>query len=165
MVEIRRGNLIEARTEALVNTVNCWGYMGKGVALQFKKAFPANFEAYRRACRSRSVELGKMFVFETGSHLNPKYIINFPTKRHWRAKSRLADIRAGLEDLVATARRLGLASLALPPLGCGLGGLDWDEVRPIIAAAFADFPELAVALYEPLGAHYPRSMPVRTTRP
>lgn len=89
MIEIKKGNLIRSDVEALVNTVNCFGYMGKGVALQFKQAFPENFTAYQQACKAKEVRPGKMFVFNTGSMINPKYIINFPTKRHWRGKSQL----------------------------------------------------------------------------
>lgn len=165
MIDVREGNLLEANTEALVNTVNCVGYMGKGIALQFKRAFPENFKAYERACRAGEVEPGKMFVFETASMVNPRYIINFPTKQHWRARSKLADIRTGLVDLVETVRRRGIRSLAVPPLGCGLGGLDWRDVRPLIESAFADLPEVDVALFGPAGAPDPRTMPVGTKRP
>lgn len=141
-----------ADAEALVNTVNCVGYMGKGVALQFKKAFPGNFAAYQKACRAQQVQPGRMFVFETGSMLNPRYIINFPTKRHWRGKSRYADIEAGLCALVSEVRNLAIRSIALPPLGCGLGGLDWKRVRPMIEAAFAGAPDVRVMLFAPAGA-------------
>ncbi len=165
MIKVREGNLLEANTEALVNTVNCVGYMGKGIALQFKRAFPENFKAYERACRAGEVEPGKMLVFETGSMVNPRYILNFPTKQHWRARSDLADIRSGLVDLVETVRRLGIRSLAVPPLGCGLGGLDWRDVRPLIESAFADLPAVDVALFAPAGAPDPRTMPVGTKRP
>ena len=138
MIEHTQGNLLSADAEALVNTVNCVGYMGKGIALQFKQAFPGNFKAYQRACKAEEVQPGRMFVFETGGLVNPRYIINFPTKRHWRGNSRMADIESGLEDLVAAVRRLGIRSIAIPPLGSGLGGLDWQQVRPRIEAAFAD---------------------------
>lgn len=165
MITITRGNLIEADTEALVNTVNCVGYMGKGIALQFKKAFPENFKAYQRACRTDEVQPGAMCVFPTGSMLNPKYIINFPTKRHWRGKSRIEDIQSGLRGLVATIRDLGITSVAVPPLGCGLGGLEWDEVRSLIENSFVDLPEVGVLLFEPAGAPDASDMPVRTKRP
>jgi len=151
MVEITRGNLLTADAEALVNTVNCVGYMGKGIALQFKKAFPENFTAYQKACRAGLVQPGKMFTFETGSMLRPRYIINFPTKRHWRGKSRYEDIEAGLRTLVSDVKRLRIRSIAVPPLGCGLGGLDWKKVRPMIEAAFAEVPDVRVMLFEPGG--------------
>ena len=165
MIEITRGNLIEAKYEALVNTVNCVGYMGKGIALQFKKAFPENFKAYERACRAKEVCPGTMFVFETGSMFNPKYIINFPTKRNWRGKSRLEDIEVGLQSLVQELRKLRILSVAVPPLGCGHGGLDWETVRPMIEKAFAELPEVRFLLFEPSGAPEARAMPVRTQRP
>jgi len=165
MIEHTQGNLLSADAEALVNTVNCVGYMGKGIALQFKQAFPGNFKAYQRACKAEEVQPGRMFVFETGGLVNPRYIINFPTKRHWRGNSRVADIESGLEDLVAAVRRLGIRSIAIPPLGSGLGGLDWQQVRPRIEAAFADLPDVHVLLYEPKGAPVASRMPVGTSRP
>lgn len=151
-VEITRGNIVEARTEALVNTVNCVGYMGRGIALQFKRAFPRNFAAYSAACRRGEVEPGRMMIHATGLLDTPRYILNFPTKRHWRGKSRLADINSGLIALVDDVERLGIRSIAVPALGCGLGGLDWEEVRPRIEAAFAKLPQVDVRLYEPAGA-------------
>jgi len=165
MIEITRGNLLEAETEAIVNTVNCVGYMGKGIALQFKQAFPDNFTAYQKACKAGRVRPGQMFVHETGLMFNPKYIINFPTKRHWRGKSKLEDIRSGLAALVEDVRRLGIRSIAVPPLGCGLGGLDWQTVRRKIEEVFAQVPEVRVLLYAPVGTPDANKMPVRTARP
>ena len=165
MVELTRGNILEAETEALVNTVNCVGFMGKGIALQFKKAYPDNFEAYRKACAAGEVQPGRMHIFELSSMLNPKFVINFPTKRDWRANSCYEDIEAGLKALVSDIRRLCIQSIAVPPLGCGLGGLDWSRVRPMIESAFAELPKVRVLLYEPVGAPEACKMPVRTTRP
>jgi O-acetyl-ADP-ribose deacetylase (regulator of RNase III) len=165
VISLTRGNLIEANVEALVNTVNCEGFMGKGIALQFKQAFPENYEFYRRACRAGEVTPGRMLVFETGSLVNPKYIINFPTKRTWRARSRLEDIAAGLRALVEELRRLRIRDVAVPPLGCGLGGLDWKQVRPLIEDSLSQLPELHVQLFEPAGAPAAADMPVRTPRP
>lgn len=165
MIRLTQGNLLEAEAEALVNTVNCVGFMGKGIALQFKQAFPENFEAYQRACRAEEVQPGRMFVFETGMMMNPRYIINFPTKRHWKGNSRLEDIESGLEALVEEVRRLGIRSIAVPPLGCGLGGLDWATVRPLIERAFAALPEVEVLLFAPTGAPEAQAMPVRTEPP
>src|SRR5207245_1853241 len=102
--------------DALVNTVNCVGFMGKGIALQFKQAFPDNNTAYERACKAEEVQPGRMFIFETRSMIGPKYIINFPTKRHWRGKSRIADIEAGLKALIKDVQRLDIKSVAVPPL-------------------------------------------------
>jgi O-acetyl-ADP-ribose deacetylase (regulator of RNase III) len=152
MMEMTRGDILTAQVEALVNTVNCVGVMGRGIALQVKNAFPANYAAYETACRTGSVEPGRMFVFETGQFTNPRYIINFPTKRHWRGKSRLEDIETGLQALVSEVKRLGIRSIAIPPLGCGLGGLDWNEVRPRIEAALSEIPHVRALVYEPVGA-------------
>jgi O-acetyl-ADP-ribose deacetylase (regulator of RNase III) len=165
MIDITRGNLLIAETEALVNTVNCVGYMGKGIALQFKQAFPANFKDYEVACAADKVAPGRMFVHDNGGLVNPRWIINFPTKRDWRGKSRLEDIASGLKALVADVQRLGIRSIAVPPLGCGLGGLDWAVVRPMIEDAFAALPDVKVLLFEPAGAPSAQSMPVRTKRP
>jgi O-acetyl-ADP-ribose deacetylase (regulator of RNase III) len=165
MIEEAHGNLLKTDADALVNTVNCVGYMGKGIALQFKQAFPDNFKAYERACKAGEIQPGRMFIFETGLMMNPKYIINFPTKRHWRGKSRIGDIKAGLAELVGEVKRLGIRSIAVPPLGCGNGGLDWAVVRPLIAEALDVLPDVRVLLFAPRGAPDAKSMPVRTKRP
>ena len=165
MIEITRGNILEADAEALVNTVNCVGFMGKGIALQFKKAFPENFKAYERACRAEEVHPGRMFIHPTNLLVNPKFIINFPTKRHWRGKSRLGDVDAGLKALVREVEKLEIRSVAVPPLGCGLGGLKWATVRPMIEKAFAGAPNVQVLLFEPVGTPAAKAMPVRTQKP
>lgn len=165
MIRTATGNLLQADAEALVNTVNCDGFMGKGIALQFKQAWPENFDAYAKACRAKEVRPGQMFVWETGRMVNPRYIINFPTKRHWRGKALIEDIRSGLRALIADVRRLGIRSIALPPLGCGNGGLDWQDVRPLIESAFAELPDTQVQLFSPLGAPEAKTMPVNTRRP
>ncbi len=152
MIEPMRGNLLEADAEALVNTVNCVGVMGKGIALQFKQAFPDNFARYAKACKEKRVRPGRVLVVETGAALNPKYIVNFPTKRHWKGGSKMEDVETGLVDLVAEVRRLDIRTIAVPPLGAGLGGLHWPEVRERIAAAFAELPDVRVLLFEPEGA-------------
>ncbi|MBI2856759.1 MAG: macro domain-containing protein [Chloroflexi bacterium] len=165
MIQITRGNIVKADAEALVNTVNTVGFMGKGIALQFKKAFPENFRAYQRACNAGQVRPGHMFVYETGSLVNPKFIINFPTKRHWRGNSRLEDIQSGLRALIQEVRDRHIVSIAIPPLGCGNGGLEWRVVRPMIETAFAETPHVHVQLYEPVGAPTAQSMPIGTARP
>src|SRR4051812_4898298 len=129
MIEFTTGDILKADVEALVNTVNCVGIMGRGVALQFKNSFPANFKAYSAACAREEVQPGGMFVFETGYLSGPKYIINFPTKRHWRGKSRIEDIDSGLVSLVREIKERSIKSVALPPIGSGLGGLEWTQVR------------------------------------
>jgi O-acetyl-ADP-ribose deacetylase (regulator of RNase III) len=164
MLEFVTGNLFEADVEALVNTVNTKGVMGKGVALQFKRAFPANFKAYRAACAAGQVRLGRMFVYDTRELGRPRYIINFPTKDHWRSRSRLADIDSGLEDLRRVLTELEIDSVALPPLGCGLGGLRWSDVRPRIERALVDLPA-RVVVFEPDGAPAPERMADARERP
>lgn len=148
MIEYVTGNLLEADVEALVNTVNTEGVMGKGVALQFRRAFPANYDAYRAACAREEVEIGRMFVYDMGRFDGPRWIINFPTKRHWRSKSRLGDIEAGLRDLRRVVDELDINSVAIPALGAGLGGLPWSEVRERIEAALGDMP-VRVLVYPP----------------
>jgi O-acetyl-ADP-ribose deacetylase (regulator of RNase III) len=165
MIHKVTGNLLKADAEALVNTVNCVGFMGKGIALQFKQAWPENFEAYAKACKAGDVRPGQMFIWETGRMVDPKFIINFPTKRDWRGKSRITDIKSGLEALIANVRRLGIRSIAVPPLGCGNGGLNWRDVRPLIEEAFAELPEVSVLLYSPEGAPEAKGMPVNTVKP
>jgi O-acetyl-ADP-ribose deacetylase (regulator of RNase III) len=165
MIEHVSGNLLEADAEALVNTVNTVGIMGKGIALQFRQAYPENYEAYRSACELGEVELGRMFVFHTGELSNPRHIVNFPTKRHWKGKSNLADIEAGLTALVKWVRTERIRSIAVPPLGCGNGGLNWDDVRPRIEEAFAAVPETRVLVYAPAGVPAAEQMPVATKTP
>lgn len=149
MIEFRIGDILQANVEALVNTVNCVGIMGRGIALQFKNQFPDNFKAYRAACTREEVRPGRMFVFETHTLTNPKYIINFPTKRHWKGKSRMEDIDSGLRALKEEIRERGIRSIAIPPLGSGLGGLDWDKVRPRIETALRSLDGVAILVFEP----------------
>jgi O-acetyl-ADP-ribose deacetylase (regulator of RNase III) len=151
MIEFKSGDLLAEPAEALVNTVNCVGVMGRGVALQFRKAWPANFRAYAAACEREEVQPGRMFVFDTGDLTPPRYIINFPTTRHWRGKSRMEDIEAGLAGLVTEIERRRIRSIALPPLGAGLGGLPWDEVRQRIENALGALNDVAVVVFEPRG--------------
>jgi O-acetyl-ADP-ribose deacetylase (regulator of RNase III) len=165
MIELKKGNLLDSDAEALVNTVNAVGVMGKGIALQFKQGFPENFRAYEAACRRGLVQPGRMFVFHTNTLQNPRIIINFPTKRHWKGKSRMDDIESGLADLVEVIQREGIKSIAVPPLGCGNGGLKWSEVRPRIEKALENLPGVTVYLYQPVGAPKPADMKVATARP
>lgn len=151
MIEFKTGNILEANVDALVNTVNCVGIMGRGIALQFKNMFPDNFKAYAAACNRNEVQPGKMFVFETGE-FSPRYIINFPTKRHWKGKSRVEDIEAGLIDLVRVINHRNIRSIAIPPLGAGLGGLDWSDIRPRIVTALEQVASVSATIYEPSGA-------------
>jgi O-acetyl-ADP-ribose deacetylase (regulator of RNase III) len=163
MLEYRVGDIIGEDAEALVNSVNCVGVMGRGIALQFKQAFPENFKAYEAACRRGEMQPGRMFVFPTGQLTNPRYIINFPTKRHWRGKSRLEDIETGLEALVGEIRNREIRSIAIPPLGSGLGGLKWSEVKPRIEEALTELEGVRVVVFEPRAAD--TSIPIRGEAP
>ncbi|MBI5508267.1 MAG: macro domain-containing protein [Deltaproteobacteria bacterium] len=158
MIEYVKGDILRASADALVNTVNCVGIMGRGIALQFKQAFPANFEAYKAACARKEVLPGRMMVFATGRLTGLKYIINFPTKRHWRGKSRMEDIELGLTALAKEIADRKIASVAVPPLGCGLGGLDWREVRAKIEAVLGKVEGVRVIVFEPSGAPDARVM-------
>lgn len=149
-IELKTGDIFKADADAIVNTVNCVGIMGRGIALQFKNAYPANFNAYKAACDAEQVQPGRMFVFETGK-FTPRFIINFPTKRHWKGKSRIEDIEAGLIALAEEIKSRGIKSVAIPPLGAGLGGLDWDHVLPRIKMALQDIPNVNVIIFEPKG--------------
>ena len=149
MIEFKTGDILTEDAEALVNTVNCVGSMGRGIALQFKNSFPDNFKSYVAACKRKDVQPGRMFVFETGQLANPRYIINFPTKRHWRGKSRMEDIDAGLVALAEEIRSYNIQSIAIPPLGSGLGGLDWFDVRPRVENMLDQFSDLMAVVFEP----------------
>ena len=152
MIEFKVGDIFAESAEALVNTVNCVGVMGRGVALQFKRAFPENFKAYAERCKRKEMRPGEVFVFETANLGNPRYIINFPTKRHWRGKSRPEDIESGLKSLVRAIEARGIRSVALPPLGSGLGGLDWtQDVRPMVDASLSELPDVRFVVFEPGG--------------
>ncbi len=151
MIRFTQGDLLVAEAEALVNTVNCVGVMGRGIALQFKKTFPRNFKAYAAACKRGEVVPGRMFVFDRRQLTGPRYIINFPTKRHWRGKSRIEDLEAGLAALADEVKNLNIHSIAIPPLGSGLGGLDWAEVRPLIEQTVAPLQGVDVLIFEPGG--------------
>ena len=165
MILFTTGDILKADSEALVNTVNCVGYMGRGIAAQFSRAYPHNLKVYEVACRRQEVQPGRMLIVETGQLTNPRYIVNFPTKRHWRGKSRMEDIEAGLVALVEDVQRLGIRSIAIPPLGCGLGGLNWSDVRPRIERAFAPLVDVQVAVFDPSGAPAADVMARSTTAP
>ena len=164
MIYKAEGDLLGTDAEALVNTVNTVGVMGKGIALQFKQAFPDNYKAYEAACKRGEVEPGKMFVFHRSAG-NPRVIINFPTKKHWRGKSKIGDIESGLRALIDVVKIERIRSIAVPPLGCGNGGLDWNDVRPLIEKAFSGVPAVTVQLFHPEGAPKTDEMKVATKRP
>jgi O-acetyl-ADP-ribose deacetylase (regulator of RNase III) len=155
MITYEHGNILAADAEALVNTVNCVGVIGRGIALQFKKTFPANFKAYAAACKRSEVQPGRMLVYSTGKLTNPRFIINFPTKRHWRGASRLSDIEVGLQALVREIESRSIRSIAVPPLGSGLGGLNWADVRTAIEKALGHLQNVVITVFEPNGAPDP----------
>jgi O-acetyl-ADP-ribose deacetylase (regulator of RNase III) len=149
MIQFLQGNLLDAPVEAVVNTVNTVGVMGKGIALMFKEAFPENFRAYDAACKRKQVKVGRMFVTQDAAFDGPRWIINFPTKQHWRQPSKLEWVVQGLEDLRRVVGEKGIRSIALPPLGCGNGGLDWNDVRPEIERALGQLQGVDVLVFEP----------------
>jgi O-acetyl-ADP-ribose deacetylase (regulator of RNase III) len=144
-IEICSGDLLAADVEALVNPVNCVGVMGKGLALVFKKRFPDAFRAYAKACAAHEVVPGRMFVVSTKG----RTILHFPTKRHFRDASRMEDIEAGLVSLAAEISAREIRSIAIPAIGCGLGGLSWDDVRPRIERALTPVAGVRVMLFAP----------------
>jgi len=154
MIRYTRGNLLEADVEALVNTVNTVGVMGKGIALMFKEAFPDNYERYRLACERGEVRVGRMFVSPGPGITGPEWIINFPTKKHWRNRSRMEWLTAGLEDLRRVIEEKEIRSVAVPPLGCGNGGLDWRKVRPAIEAVLQGLEGVEIVVYEPTRCYH-----------
>lgn len=149
MIDFKQNDLFQTEAEALVNTVNCVGVMGRGIALQCKKRYPENFRYYAETCKRGEMAPGKVLVYETGAMTNPRYIINFPTKRHWRMGSRMDDIESGLQDLAKVIVARKIRSIAVPPLGCGLGGLDWNVVKQKILAALGGLSDVRVEIYEP----------------
>ncbi len=149
MIEYKNGDILREDVEAIVNTVNCVGIMGRGLALQFKNKFPQNFKEYQLACTNKEVQLGKMFVHQTGQLINPKYIINFPTKGHWKQNSKIEDISNGLDDLITIIEKYSIKSIAIPPLGSGLGGLDWKQVKKLIEEKLKNI-NCTIILFEPL---------------
>lgn len=165
MIRKVRGNLLDADVQALVNTVNTVGVMGRGVALQFKRAFPQNFKAYKKVCDEKRLTVGTVFTYDLHSLQNPRYIINFPTKKHWKGKSKIEYIESGLQALAQEIERLGIESIALPPLGCGLGGLAWDAVYRCVEQALRPLQNVDILVYEPVGAPEATRMKTRTERP
>lgn len=149
MISYTTGNLLDADVDALVNTVNTVGVMGKGIALMFKERFPDNMAAYAKACKAGEVQVGRMFSTETGELMGPRWIINFPTKKHWRAKSQMRWIIDGLADLRRFIEEHEVDSIAIPPLGAGNGGLNWHEVKPYIEQALGDLEGVEIIIYEP----------------
>ncbi|MFZ5865569.1 MAG: macro domain-containing protein, partial [Thermodesulfobacteriota bacterium] len=147
MVEILVGDIFESGAQTLVNTVNCVGVMGKGVALQFKERFQAMFKDYQARCRHGEVRLGKPYLYTSLVH---PWVLNFPTKDHWRSVTKLDDIVRGLEYVVKHYKQWGITSLAVPPLGCGEGRLDWRIVGPTLYRYLSQL-DIPVRMYAPFG--------------
>lgn len=149
MIRFKIGNLLDSSAEALVNTVNLEGVMGKGIALQFKKDFPNNFKEYSKACKNKTIDVGKLFVYEEETLLKgKKVIINFPTKTTWRKPSEYSYIESGLDDLIQIIKNKKIKSIALPPLGAGNGGLEWSRVKEILISKLGKI-DCDVNIYEP----------------
>ncbi len=165
MFTVLQGNLFESGAEALVNTVNCVGVMGKGVALQVKQSFPDVFRAYQKDCKNGLVRLGKVHVVARNALSFPQFVINFPTKDHWKGRSRYSDIEAGLVSLRQEIHALKIKSVAVPPLGCGLGGLDWEKVLPMIRKHLGDLEGVNVLVYAPAGAPQATALKVGSSKP
>ena len=165
MINYVTGNILHDQSDAIINTVNTVGVMGRGLALQFKKAFPENFAAYKKACDNNELITGKVLSVSLNSMSPPYYIINFPTKSHWKGKSRLEYIEQGLDDLLLETDRLALTSVAVPALGSGLGGLPWNEVRTLIEEKLASRPDIEWRVYPPQPAPDAKTMTDRTSRP
>jgi len=149
MIRFTTGNLLDADVDALVNAVNTVGVMGKGIALMFKERFPSNYRLYAAACKRKELTPGRMFVTELPGPSGPRWIINFPTKAHWRNPSKLQWIQSGLQDLKRVIQEKGIKSIALPALGSGNGKLNWHDVRPLIEASLGDLPDVEIIVYEP----------------
>lgn len=149
MIHYKQGNILHEQAQALVNTVNTVGIMGKGLALQFKKAFPDNFEVYKKACDDKLLSTGQVLSVPLNSMTPPYYVINFPTKSHWKSPSKLEYIESGLDALKQEVKRLNIQSVAIPALGSGLGGLEWCEVDKIIQKKLSDMPEVDWVIFNP----------------
>ncbi|MFN8254493.1 MAG: macro domain-containing protein [Bacteroidales bacterium] len=144
-----KGNLMNARVQALVNTVNTVGVMGKGIALQFKESYPENFRFYATACKRKELKPGKLLVFKEQTLSGEKIIINFPTKTEWYQKSKYEYIEEGLKDLVNVISQYQIQSIAIPPLGCGNGGLKWEKVKSMIEQYLGALKDIEILIYEP----------------
>lgn len=148
-MEYIKGNLLQAHTQALINTVNTVGVMGKGIALQFKEAFPVNFKIYAAACKNKELVPGKLLVVKELTVEGEKIIINFPTKTEWYLKSKYEYVEEGLKELVEVIKKYDIKSIAIPPLGCGNGGLKWEKVKALIEMYLGELTDITILVYEP----------------
>lgn len=154
MIIFKTGDIFSEEVDAIVNPVNCVGVMGKGLALEFKKRYPYNFREYEIACKNKEIDIGKVLCVDTTSVLRPWWVINFPTKYHWKDKSSIAGIELGLKDLIRVMKDRDIQSIAIPALGAGLGGLEWTNVKDSITSILTDCLFLAkdvrIIVLEPL---------------
>lgn len=148
-MKFTKGDLFQSDAEAIVNTVNCVGIMGKGIAKGVKERYPDVYKEYRSLCDMKQMRPGKILTVPTNELIGAKYIVNFPTKRHWRNNSRLDDIELGLESLVEEIKQLGFKSIAIPPLGCGNGGLNWKDVKPLVIKYLKGIKDIEITVFEP----------------
>jgi len=155
----KRGDLFESSDEAIINAVNCVGVMGKGIALQYKKKFPENYKEYKKLCSLSKIYPGKMFVYKYEDDFfdnkRPSFIINFPTKQHWRSKSKIEFVEEGLDDLISVIKEEGIKSISMPAIACGNGGLDWNIVRDLIETKLSNLDDVRINVYEPKGYSKP----------
>ena len=168
MIEFTRGDLFEANVQALVNTVNTVGVMGKGIALQFSRRFPEIMPIYESACKDGALVVGRVQLIRLSvlpGVTGPAYIINFPTKKHWKGDSRIEYVETGLQSLRAEIEKHGIKSVAVPPLGCGLGGLNWRDVRGKIVESLGALTDVRVVVFEPVGAHEAKAMKPAAAKP
>lgn len=149
MITYHKGNIFDADVEAFVNTVNTVGVMGKGVALECKTRYPQVFEIYKTECNNKRFNIGDILTIRAYKNSNPILIVNFPTKQHWKNPSKLEWIKMGLPQLKDTIERHAISSIAIPPLGCGNGGLDWTLVKPLIIEALSTLDKVDIRIYEP----------------
>lgn len=145
MINFVKGDILLSNDEAIINPVNIVGVMGKGLALQFKEKYPLNFKLYHNACKNNKVQIGKMYA----TRENNKIIINFPTKKHWRNPSKIEYINSGLDSLILLIQQNNIKSVSIPPLGCGCGGLNWDEVKQLIIQKLSILDNVIINIYEP----------------
>ena len=163
MITFEKENIINVKAEALVNSVNLKGVMGKGVALAFKETFPENYKLYRKACEEGTIDIGKIYVTETGEFF-PRYIINLPTKKHWRFPSQYKWVEAGLNSLADWLRKNDVSSIAIPPLGSGNGKLEWQKVKQLIINYMEEFKDrIDIIIIEPAVQYEIISVPKKTT--
>lgn len=144
-----KGNILESNTEVIINPVNTVGVMGKGLALQFKQKFPTNYKIYKEACKNKSIDIGKLLLVDESNLERKQFIINFPTKKHWHNPSKIEYIEEGLKDLVRIIETQKFKSIAIPALGCGLGGLEWENVKLLIEKQLGNLDGTEIVVFEP----------------